>query len=71
MTGNEYRSLRCKKHMTQEYVARLIGISRAALSGYEAERFDIPLLVALKLNRLYGIRDDEFDKYVYENTIKN
>ena len=47
MTGNEYRSLRCKKHMTQEYVARLIGISRAALSGYEAERFDIPLLVAL------------------------
>jgi DNA-binding XRE family transcriptional regulator len=50
--------------MTQEYVAKMVGISRFALSWYEQERSEMPITTALRLIRLYDISDAEFEEYI-------
>ena len=59
MNGRYYKLLRKKYAMTQDDVAMLIGISRHSLSTYEQEHSDMPVTVALRLNKLYGINGDD------------
>lgn len=61
MIGRMYRYLRASRYMTQEYVAGMIGISRFTLSRYETGIVEIPITVALKLNKIYGLQQSEVD----------
>ena len=64
MLGKDFKYIRFKKFMTQEYVAEMIGISRFALSWYEQERSEMPITTALRLIRLYNISNSEFEEYI-------
>lgn len=64
MLGKDFRYIRFKKVMTQEYAAEMVGISRFALSWYEQERSEMPITTALRLSRLYNISDSEFEEYI-------
>ncbi len=64
MTGMDYKSIRCRHYMTQEFAAGMIGISRFTLSGYESNRVKIPLTVSIKLNKLYNIGELELEGYI-------
>ena len=64
MLGKDFRYIRFKKVMTQEYAAELVGISRFALSCYEQERSEMPITTALRLIHLYNISDFEFEGYI-------
>ncbi|MDD6564120.1 MAG: helix-turn-helix transcriptional regulator [Clostridiales bacterium] len=64
MLGKDFKYIRFKKFMTQEYVAEMIGISRFALSWYEQERSEMPITTVLRLIRLYNISNSEFEEYI-------
>ena len=64
MTGKNYKSMRYKNYMTQEFVANTIGISRFSLSAYESDMVDIPLSESIKLNKLYNIDEADIDRYM-------
>ncbi len=73
MNGKYYRMQRKRRDLTQADVADMIGISRHSLSTYEKERSDMPVTVALKLNKLYGMDGDEYilrdDRYLIDGKI--
>jgi len=54
-TGKFLKYLRTKFFLTQEFIARKIGISRPTLNKIEAEKADITLLQAKKLADFYNI----------------
>ncbi len=64
MTGRDFKYIRFKHYMTQEYAATIVGISRFALSGYEAERVRIPITTALRLHRLYNMSGEDIENYI-------
>lgn len=64
MYGKDYKYLRFKYYISQDVAARIAGISRHTLSIYEAGRSEVPLTVALKLNKLFDLTEAEVDKYM-------
>lgn len=64
MDGNDYKHIRFRNYMTQEYAANMVGISRFTLSGYESGRSKIPLTVSIRLNKLYNLDEAEVDRYM-------
>lgn len=68
MTGKDYKSIRYKRYMTQEFAAKMIGISRFTLSHYERNEVKIPLTVSIKLNKLYNMNEDEIDRFTAKSS---
>ncbi len=64
MTGRDFKYMRFKHYMTQEYAANIVGVSRFALSGYEHERVGIPITTALRLNKLYNMTEEDVESYI-------
>ena len=64
MTGRDFKYIRFRHSMTQEYAASMVGISRFTLSSYESGRTGIPITVSLKLNKLYNLDENEVEKYM-------
>ncbi len=64
MTGRDFKYRRFKQYMTQEYAASMVGISRYALAGYEAERVGMPITTALRLHRLYDMSSEDIEGYI-------
>lgn len=64
MTGKDYKHIRFRNYMTQEYAASMVGISRFTLSGYESDKVRIPLIVSLRLNKLYNLTEAEVDGFM-------
>ncbi len=64
MTGKDYKSIRFRHYITQEFAAKMVGISRFTLSAYEANKTSIPLTVSIKLNKLYNMDEAEIDNYM-------
>jgi DNA-binding XRE family transcriptional regulator len=62
MNGLDYKYRRHRLNLTQSYVAKEIDISRYTLSGYETGRVEIPITVAFRLSKLYGITESEINK---------
>ena len=62
MNGLDYKYIRHKLNMTQTGVAREIGVSRYTLSGYETGRSKIPITVAFRLSKLYGLSEWEINR---------
>ncbi len=56
--GDKLRRLRGEKHLTQETVARRIGISKASVAGYEAGTVTPSAEVLLALAHLYNVSSD-------------
>ena len=56
--GYRLRKLRLQKRLTQEQVGRLLGLSKASISGYE-NNVKLPSIEILrKLSALYGVTAD-------------
>ncbi|MCH5212224.1 MAG: helix-turn-helix transcriptional regulator [Oscillospiraceae bacterium] len=55
MDGTYYKRLRHKHNLTQEKLARLLGISRHSLSKYEMPNSDMPVTVLFKLNIFFDV----------------
>lgn len=64
MTGKDYKHIRFRHCMTQEYAANMVGISRFTLSSYEADRTEIPITVSIRLNKLYNLNAADVDMYM-------
>lgn len=62
MNGLDYKYRRHKLNMTQTRVAKVVGVSRYTLSGYETGRTSIPITVAFRLAKLYGISEMEMNR---------
>lgn len=62
MNGLDYKYRRHKLNLTQTQVAKEIGVSRYTLSGYETGRVEIPITVAFKLSKLYGLTELEINR---------
>lgn len=58
MFGQRLRELRNQKKYTQEYVANLIGVTRAAYSAYESDKRQPNFEILSKLANLYGVTTD-------------
>jgi transcriptional regulator with XRE-family HTH domain len=59
-TGEIIKAYRDKMELTQESVAKFLGIKREVLSYYENNTREIPLNQLEKLSNLFGIELDEF-----------
>ena len=59
MNGTYYKKLRLDNRLTQEDVARYIGISRHSLSKYEMPESDMPVTVLFKLNIFFDVDDSD------------
>lgn len=55
MNGTYYKKLRLDNSLTQEYVARHLGISRHSLSKYEMQDSDMPVTVLFKLHIFFDV----------------
>mgnify|MGYP002434717696 CR=1 FL=1 len=55
---NRLRDLREERNLTQEKVAKALGIGQAGYSKYECEKIDIPTDILLKLSDYYNTSID-------------
>lgn len=55
---NRLRDLREERNLTQEKVAKAIGIGQTGYSKYECEKIDIPTDILLKLSDYYNTSID-------------
>ena len=62
---NRVRELRKNQKLTQEELAKLIGISRQAINAIEKEKFDPSLPTAFKMAKLFKTSIE--DLFMYEN----
>lgn len=62
MNGLDYKYRRHRLKLTQTQVAKAINVSRYTLSGYETGRVEIPITVAFKLSKLYGLSELEINR---------
>ncbi len=62
MNGLDYKYRRHRLKLTQTQVAKQISVSRYTLSGYETGRVEIPITVAFKLSKLYGLSELEINR---------
>lgn len=56
--GDKIQEIRKAKELTQEDLARKLGISRAVIAGYETGRAKIPLITLFNLAELFGVSID-------------
>lgn len=52
------RELRIKKHLRQEQVAEIIGVTKSTISAYENDLRQPSFEILLKLANLYGVSTD-------------
>ena len=57
--GMFFRTLREEKHLTQEQLAEIIGVSNRTVSRWENGRNIPDLSIMMQLSVFYGIRMDE------------
>lgn len=55
---NRLRDLREERNLTQEKVAKALGIGQVGYSKYECEKIDIPTDILLKLSDYYNTSID-------------
>lgn len=58
MLVKDLKYFRKQRKLSQEQVAKLIGVSRSTYSGYELGYFSPPIDKAIKLKKLFNIDDD-------------
>ena len=56
---NRVREFRERAELTQEDLARQVGVSRQSINSIERERYTPSLPLALKFARLFGCATDE------------
>lgn len=66
MLGEKLKNLRNDKDLTQEQVAKYLGLTRGAYAGYELGRRDPDKQTLLKLARFYGVSVD----FLIDDSIK-
>lgn len=64
------RDLREKNGLTQEEVAKIMGVKREVISYYETEKREIPVTNLQKLLNFLGIELEEFKNGNYERKIQ-
>ncbi len=52
------KNLREDLDLTQEYIAKKLGISRATVNRYENDKYDLKLSYAIELAKIYNISLD-------------
>ena len=52
------RDLREDLGLSQDYIAKELGVSRATVNRYENDRFDLKLSYAVKLAKIYNVSLD-------------
>ena len=58
IVAQKLRELRQEKHLTQEQVAKIIGVSRVVYNRYEKDQREIPLELLCKLAEFYAVTLD-------------
>ncbi len=57
---NSIRVERAKMNLTQEDLAKMIGVSRQTINSIEKNRYVPSSVVALKMSRVFGIPVNDF-----------
>lgn len=58
LVGNKLRDLRIKKHMTQEQVSKVLGITQQIYSNYETNKNELPVRHLITLANFYEVSTD-------------
>jgi putative transcriptional regulator len=63
---NRLRELREERGLTQEELARALGVTRQTIIAIEKGRYDPSLRLAFKIARLFNVKIE--DIFIYENS---
>lgn len=58
MIGNKIKELREEKNLTQEILAKELGVSRPALAHYETEKRQVPIELIPKIAKYFDVSTD-------------
>ncbi len=61
---NRLRELREKKSLTQEELARALGVTRQTIIAIEKGKYDPSLKLAFRIARFFGVKIE--DVFIYE-----
>jgi len=64
---NRLKEFRTSAKMTQEDLARRVGVSRQSIIAIERGRYIPSLPLALKLSRLFGVRVEALFQFIKED----
>ena len=63
---NQVKLYRVKLNLTQEALARAVGVSRQAINAIETGKFSPSLETAFRLSKLFGVAIEEIFELVHE-----
>lgn len=62
---NQVKLYRVKLNLTQEALARAVGVSRQAINAIETGKFNPSLETAFRLSKLFGVAIEEIFELVH------
>ncbi len=62
---NQVKLYRLKLNLTQEALARAVGVSRQAINAIETGKFNPSLETAFRLSKLFGVAIEEIFELVH------